>query len=322
MWLHAWFAGAAMVTPENSIAIFFEDARPPWNLTEHGKKAAEVFSFMRSHDRGVPYTPVAVVLDHLSGYNAYQGRPWGILEMTPGDQETYDLLEQQIFLGADHIHVPPDPDNPEASYLRPTPYGESFDVLLSTASADVLQTYPVILLVGDMEFPDVFVEQLVAAAVAGSRLLLHERHALSLGARLQRLKEAGSVEVLSTWTNPATGRPAAISNERLSRLIETLLPVTIEGTPVQYQINRNEQGWVVELVHNGGVIKRPEEPAVVDHHNVAQVVLRPRVPVQSAREWRSHTSMSGNRPLNVEIPPGQTRFVELILTDEAREDKP
>ena len=26
MWLHGWFAGAAMVTPENSVAIFYEQA--------------------------------------------------------------------------------------------------------------------------------------------------------------------------------------------------------------------------------------------------------------------------------------------------------
>ncbi len=33
LWLHAWFVGAAMVTPENSIAIFFEKAEAPWKLT-------------------------------------------------------------------------------------------------------------------------------------------------------------------------------------------------------------------------------------------------------------------------------------------------
>ncbi|MGA2866623.1 MAG: hypothetical protein ABSF95_19280 [Verrucomicrobiota bacterium] len=78
MWLHGWFAGAAMVTPENSIASFFEKPEAPWTLTSHGRKAVEVFDFMRRHDRGVPYTPVAIVLDHLAGYNAYMDRPWGI----------------------------------------------------------------------------------------------------------------------------------------------------------------------------------------------------------------------------------------------------
>ncbi|MCL5097215.1 MAG: hypothetical protein M1608_06770 [Candidatus Omnitrophica bacterium] len=75
MWLHAWFAGAAMVTPENSIAIFFDKTSTPWPLTSHGRKASEVFQFMQSHERGVPWTPVAIVLDHLNGYNGFMGKP-------------------------------------------------------------------------------------------------------------------------------------------------------------------------------------------------------------------------------------------------------
>src|SRR4029078_5942226 len=35
MWLHAWFVGSAMVTPENSIAIFFNKPESPWSLTAH-----------------------------------------------------------------------------------------------------------------------------------------------------------------------------------------------------------------------------------------------------------------------------------------------
>ena len=103
MWLHAWFAGAAMVTPENSIAIFFEKASAPWTLTAHGRKAAEVFQFMHAHERGVPFTPVAVVLDHLAGYNGYMDKPWGILEPTAGDRQVRDLFDYQLFPGSDHI---------------------------------------------------------------------------------------------------------------------------------------------------------------------------------------------------------------------------
>ena len=315
MWLHGWFAGAALVTPENSIAIFFETAKAPWNLTSHGKKAAEVFAFMRSHDRGVPFTPIAIVLDHLAGYNAYQGRPWGILDNTPGDQETYDLLEQQLFPGSDHIRGKPDPQNPEASYLRPTPFGESFDVLLSSATADTLRAYPVILLVGDITFEPEFVEGLRQALRSGSRLLLHKRHAEALGDRLKQLEKTGSVEVLEPWTNPATGRPAAISNGRLAQLVGEHLPVVVEGAPVQYQVNRNRQGWVIELVHNGGVVKKPDQPAVVDPQAVAHVRVRPRIAIREARVWGTNQELPLGQSLALPVPPGQSVFVELVLQD-------
>ncbi len=321
MWLHGWFAGAAMVTPENSIATFFDSPHAPWKLTSHGDKAAEVFAFMLAHDRGVPYTPVAVVLDHLAGYNAYQGRPWGILEKTPGDQETYDLLEQQLYPGADHIHVKPDPSNPEASYLRPTPHGEMFDVLLSTASAEVLSSYSAILLVGDVSFESELVGKLVAAVRAGSQLLLHKRHAHALGSDLARLQESGHVEILESWTNPATGRPAAVSNDRLAQLAEEYLPVAVEGDPVQYQVNRTDRSWVIELVHNGGVSKKPDRPAIIDSHNIARVTLTPRFGLRAATEWRSGKIFPADLPLTIEIPPGRTMFVELV-PQSAKESSP
>ena len=120
LWLHAWFAGTALVTPENSLAIFFENPSAPWTLTEHGRKAAEVFEFVHSHERGVPWTPVAILLDHYAGYNGYMDKPWGILEPTPADREVRDLFDHQLFPGSDHIHSPPAVGIAEGSYLRPT----------------------------------------------------------------------------------------------------------------------------------------------------------------------------------------------------------
>jgi len=314
LWLHTWFAGAAMVTPENSIAIFFESAESPWTLTSHGRAAVETFAFMRAHDRGIPYTPVAIVLDHLAGYNAYKGKPWGIMANTPGDLETRDLFQHQLFPGSDHIHARPFPENPEQSYLRPTPFGEMFDVLLSSATADVLGTYPVILLVGDITFDVDFTCRLFQAVRGGSTLLLHPRHAKALGDDFDRLKGTGSVEVLAEWVNPATGRPAAISNERLARLNADYLPIAVTGDPVQYQINRTDRGWVVELLNNHGVVKKPDQPAVVDPDGLIKVQLRPRLPIRATRQWSRGDDMELTLAptMPITIGPGESVFVELI----------
>jgi hypothetical protein len=313
MWLHAWFAGAAMVTPENSVAIFFETPAAPWALTEQGLKAAEVFGFMRRHDRGVPYMPVAVVLDHLAGYNAYMDKPWGILPPTAGDRELRDLFDHQLYPGSDHIHTRPDPENPEASYLRPTPYGESFDVLSSRVPAEVLPAYPRILLAGDLTFDDAFLGELEKALRRGSRVLLGPRHRAALGSEFDRLARQGAVEVLEAWTNAVTGRLAAIANDRLGRLALECLPVAVSGDAVQFQINRSPAGWVVELVNNRGVAKRPDQPAVVDTSAVARVRLAPRVPWTSAREWRSGREHGGAEAVRVEVGPGGIEFVEFAV---------
>jgi hypothetical protein len=310
MWLHGWFAGAAMVTPENSIATFFETPEAPWTLTSIGRKAGEVFRFMQGHDRGVPYTPVALVLDHLAGYNAYMDRPWGILDPTAGDLEARDLFDFQLFPGSDHIHVKPDPVNPEGSYLRPTPYGEIYDVLLTGVSPEVLSAYPIILLVGDIEFDRPFLHTLAQALRRGSRVLMSPRHRKALGAEFDRLTRQGRVEVLAPWTNPLTGRPAAISNSRLRDLARQYLPIEVKGDPVQYQINRTPSGWVVELINNRGVAKLPDRPAVTDPTAVVHVRLRPQIAFRQAREWRSLRTHDAPGPVDVELGPGTVEFIE------------
>ena len=312
IWLHSWFSGAAMVTPENSSAIFFEGGDTPWTLTDHGEKAADVFQFMCDHDRGVPYTPLAIVLDRYNGYNGYKGRPWGILEPTTGDLEIRDLFQTQLFPGSDIIHHRPNPDNPEAGYLTPTPYGELCDVLLSTATVDVLSQYPVILLAGDVNFDKQFINTLHEVLRRGSRLILHERHAKALGDELSRLQGTGDVEVLGEWVNPATGRSTAISNELLNALVDDYGPVTIQCDDVQYAINRTERGWVIELINNNGVTKFPTKAAVIDEEATAKVILTPKVKPRRISEWMSGQHYKTNVPINIELGPGASAFIELI----------
>ena len=314
LWLHGWFAGAAMVTPENSIAIFFEKPEAPWTLTEHGRKAAEVYAVMRNHHRGIPYTPVAVVLDRLAGYNAYMDKPWGILEPTPADRELRDLFDHQLYPGSDHIHTRPDPANPEASYLRPTPYGEIFDVLLSDVPADVLPRYPVILLAGDLTFDLPFLTELEKSLRGGSRLLLHPRHRDTLGADFDRLRAQGNVEVLETTTLTQTGRPAAIAPTRLAALARELAPVEVSGSPIQYLFNRTATGWVVALVHDAGVAKQGNQPTVIDPDAKAGVRLRPRFLAAPAHEWRSGRRHLPAPTYDIDLGPGAIEFVEFTET--------
>lgn len=311
MWLHGWFAGAAMVTPENSINSFFTTGSDPWELTSHGEAAAEAFRFMRAHDRGNPYTPLLVVLDHLSGYNGYQALTWGVLPRTPGDQEIHDLLEVQLFHCSQRLSVPGNPENPEAGYLHPTRHGESCDVVLSTVTGAFMSRYPAVLLAGEISFGPGLLGELATALRGGSRLLMHPRHAAAMGeAELERLKAAGSVEVLEPWENPETGRPAAIPDARLDALGRDLLPIGVEGDPVQYQINRNAVGWVIELVNNDGVVKTGRTPVRVYPEVKARVTLEPRIAVRGVREWMTGRTWKTRESVTLEVPPGESRFVE------------
>lgn len=313
MWLHAWFAGAAMITPENSLAIFFEKPSAPWTLTSHGRAAEEVFQFMHQHDRGVPYTPVAILLDHYAGYNAYMDKPWGVLKPTAGDREVRDLFDYQLFPGSDHIHFKPDPKNPEASYLRSTPYGEIFDVLLTSVGPGILSSYPVILLAGDIDFDDALVARLREALTAGCTVLIAPRHREALGQRFHDLATYGRLERLEPWANPVTGRSTAISPARLKQLFQDALPAQVSGDPIQYAIDRVPTGWVIELINNDGVIKKPDQPALIDLTAVRHVLVKPAFRCAAAREWRSGRAHQNPTEVELEIGPGKQEFLELSI---------
>jgi hypothetical protein len=183
-------------------------------------------------------------------------------------------------------------------------------VLLTSVPPEILPTYPVILLAGDNEFDQAFLGELEKSLRRGSRVLMSPRHRDALGADFQRLVRQGEVEVLPPWTNSITGRPAAIPNDRLEQLAQEYLPVAVTGDPIQYEVNRTPQGWVVELINNRGVIKRRDQPAEIDPTAVARVRLESKVPCKSATEWRSNRRHPNPGVLSLEVGPGAVDFVE------------
>ena len=322
---HGWFAGAAWLTPENSYDIMFTNDLPSYGENNWGVTLAQFYAFINAHDRGIPYTPVAIVLDHYAGYNGYAHLAWGTLPFTAGDLQIDDLFVNQLFPGSDFIHYNPFPGDQELGYLRETPYGEIFDVLLSSAPAANLAAYPVILLVGDITFDAPFISALQQALQNGTRVLMQPAHQAALGAAFTTLTNAGTVEVLPLWTNSVTHRAAAIPNWRLAQLDSTCLPVAVSGAPIQYSINRNNAGWVVELVHDNGVYKYWTTAAIVTNTDVAMVTLTPMVPVAKAWEWQIDTNGNAadidlhyaGAPLTVPVGAGQSVYVLFTLAPSA-----
>jgi len=123
MLMHGWFAGAAWLTPENSADIVFNNGLPNYGINSWGVALNQLYAFINAHDCGIPYTPIAVVLDHYAGYNSYAHLAWGTLPFTTGDVEIDDLFVNQLFPNSDFIHYNPFPGDQELGYLRETPYG-------------------------------------------------------------------------------------------------------------------------------------------------------------------------------------------------------
>lgn len=357
MWHVAWLAGAAIVCPEACQSIFFtgdqraNEALPPdrrMGLSPIGKRAQGFMRLTGAHpDRGVPYTPIAVMLDQYAGFNGFQltqPRPWGVLKPTLGDRET-SLFFNTIFPRSLWLDVLPGVDDEREQFrLVRSPYGDTVDVLLSNASDDVMRSYPALALLGDQEFqPDLLV-RLAGYLKAGGKVAITHAHAAQLGDRLADLRRCGTVTLFGLrpdetpaqvdterWLTPAHwGADAATLARRKegSRLLPyearfvdevhrlmkawtaALLPVRVSGD-AEYLVNRTATGWVIGLVNNQGVSKGIMSPVRVDP-TAAQAVtvkLRSGEPL-SAVEWCTGKPVEVRRgSMTVEVPPGEVRVL-------------
>jgi hypothetical protein len=116
----------------------------------------------------------------------------------------------------------------EAAQLRPTPYGEVFDVVLSDIAPAQLAAYRAVLLVGDLDFnSSQLVKALGATVEAGGELLLQAYHVAGLRAAkdarwFAMAERDGKISVLPDRLKWAAQLPPVLRN-----LTERLLPVSV-----------------------------------------------------------------------------------------------
>jgi hypothetical protein len=359
MWYVAWLSGAAIVCPEACQSNFFcgseqdNAALPPEQrmvLSPLGRRAQTFLRLVETHpERGIPYTPFALLLDPYCGFNGFQltqPRPWNVLTPTLADREI-SLWLDTLFPRSLWLDLVPGVDEElEDRRLVRSPYGDSFDVLLSNAPQEILVSYPVLLCLGAHEFLPETVEKLRLYVQAGGRLFLTHAQAAQLGPQLQALRQAGQVEqfgltprdipakldVERWYTPPHWGASAETLASRkrgvallpyeqrfvtevhrlMARLAKEYLPVRVSGD-VEFLVNRTERGWIVGLINNAGVTKSNMTPVKLDATQRQTVTIRQtRERLTEATEWCQGEPLAFSPDgVRVDVPPGEVRIVEL-----------
>lgn len=344
-WFTAWFGGANHVMLEESPKVLFE---VPWTgefpadarLSRYGTAARELARLMAGIDAGVPHTPFAVLVGKHHGRWSVWGRPWGRLEATPGDAMTERFFDQ-VFPGQSL-----GPGN-EERYLCPSPYGDSFDVVVNDADRRSWRAYPVILAVGDIAWTADDRRFLEGYVREGGILVLNEIHlagwdraflglalegfapareaqaVLATGDGAARLirRDVGEGCVLVARAAPeADGRGReAVPAELLAALAEKFLPVRVHGR-VQTLVNRTPTGWAVMVVNNNGITKEPhlDRAAVIDAAARQAVRIVFRGPPATASDLVEGGSLPVERSaagdgqeIRLDLAPGQIRIVAI-----------
>lgn len=152
-------------------------------LSPVGQVNVEAVKWRRDHpNRGVPYTPVAIMLDREAGWvpprHLYTGARhlvWGNMPYDKGDHAT-DALFRMIFPDYEDCSYFKD----ERGYLTETPYGDQFDTVLSNIQLEPLQRYRTVVLSGNARMEDDLVARLGKFVRAGGDVILDAQHAGAL----------------------------------------------------------------------------------------------------------------------------------------------
>ncbi|HZE70311.1 MAG TPA: hypothetical protein VE135_12390 [Pyrinomonadaceae bacterium] len=102
----------------------------------------------------------------------------------------------------------------------------------------------------------------------------------------------------------------------LAHLFSSAAPVKVSGD-VEFLLNRNENGWVVTLFNNNGVLKPQQGLAQVDRSaRVTAKITLSGQPNVAATDWLSAKTLTvskvdGRSEVSIEIPPGGLAIVQL-----------
>ena len=196
LWYTTYMYGANLIGVE--AAEFLKDKQDGVPLLSPvGKIQTEGVAWAKRHaDRGTLYAPVALLLDHYSGWapprHLYSGKRflvWGNTPYSKGDH-AIDAFFRFIWPTYEDCSYFRD----ERGFLTPTPCGDKFDVLTTRAHARSLAEYPTIVALGDIEFEPAFLALLRKYVANGGDLFADAEQAGALGAEATGLVLAQKIK--------------------------------------------------------------------------------------------------------------------------------
>lgn len=311
----SYMAGAGQITAEAGGALAFltsinEDGF--YHLSPYGEVCKRMRDFSLAHpDIGLPCTPFALVLDYLHG--AYPGfgerKAFGHFDYTAGDRMTWDLVDM-IWPGGWEVM-----GRSETGTMVNGPYGDTFDVLLQNAPQRVLNSYPCLILTGDVLLSAEEVERFRAYVAQGGVLMLNSAYLPQFPEHAEAFRPGETCTVASGNGRYILYGPE-YSVDRLDGILreETAarLPVQVEGD-VQYLVNLAEHSVYVTLINNAGVTKTYHEKPVFapGQHRTASVRWSGGKTVAEVTEIRNgrDLAMEDGGQVRVKLPPGEIAII-------------
>jgi outer membrane protein assembly factor BamB len=175
----AHLSGATLVHHESDAfhgSVFVrENPADTFSLSAHGAAFSQWYDFSALHgDRGVPYTPIAFMVDFDHGWRPLE-KVYGVWEPDRGAASL-----EEVFT---HIYNWEGRLDFERGYLPNGPYGDVFDVVTDDAASPALANYGVVWLLGDIDLTQQHRRVLEDYVKGGGILVLDSAHATAFSSK-------------------------------------------------------------------------------------------------------------------------------------------
>ena len=203
-WIAAFYSGANSLLAESSASCaWMPDGRGGLKLSPYGENCREFgrHTLLKHSDRGRPLVPMALMLEKYHGWDPRDHRIWGgAFPYGPGEQ-MLDNFFNLVFPGHErgfyhdewrkpgqppqlpYVHAIPDARKAmaegldtrplEKGMLAPSTWGDAFDVVLEDCPLDVLQEYPLLMLLGAIKLTPALRDKLDAYVRGGGTAIVN-----------------------------------------------------------------------------------------------------------------------------------------------------
>ncbi len=300
-----------------------------YELSPWGEAMQELVGFStKNPDVGINYTPLGVVIDYYTGRATYStlksggssrvNKAFGYFDNTAGDNMTNDLLKMLYPGAAGAFNYVDHRANDESEYQVNTPYGDTHDVLLQNASQKVLNSYPVLLLSGDIVLSKAEITRYKEYVKQGGTLLLNtaflkffnEYKAQYNGGSRQDIADGKGKVIIYGPDYSVTNLPS-ILKEQLKRFVPFEFSKTVE-----YLVNVKDGSLIVTLINNNGVTKKPSVAPVIDNSKAVDltVTYTGNLPIKQVKDLSTGKTQSfSGKSVNVNVGAGGYKVLEFVF---------
>jgi len=210
-----YMAGASAIYLEQGFDQFFKPGPGdhPFQLNPLGKITDEFMRFAEKHpDRGVPYTPIAFLLDPAHGWDMtdYPQWPFEVSQISRGDRALSELFGVAYYPGPVRTGEPATADR--QAFVSGI-FGDVFDVLVadegpvSGSNYNPLTNYRAVVVGGRIDWTPRWIQKLTEYAQAGGTIVLNAAQMKGLPQDLVGLRQTNSTAETNTAHCLSPGEP-------------------------------------------------------------------------------------------------------------------